>query len=75
MFKQKYSITILNDKWDIIREVKMINVPKQDELIYFDDIQIYYSVIHVIHQISKKYRIILVVKEFSNKIQLSEKKP
>jgi len=74
MFKQKYSITILNDKWDIIREVKMINVPKQDELIYFDDIQIYYSVIHVIHQISKKYRIILVVKEFSNKIQLSEKK-
>lgn len=71
MFKQKYSITILNDKWDIIREVKMISVPKQDELIYFDDIQKYYSVIHVVHQISKKYRIILVVKEFSSELPIS----
>ncbi len=49
MFKRKHSITILDENWHKIREdVKLVVVPRQNELIYLGD-EKYRRVTEVIH--------------------------
>lgn len=62
MFNKKYTVTILDSKWNILKDgVKMLVVPRQDELMYFDTK--YYEVINVIHMIDDKHKVIAVVDE------------
>ena len=62
MFNKKYTVTILDSKWNILKDgVKMLAIPRQDELMYFDTK--YYEVINVIHMIDDKHKVIAVVDE------------
>lgn len=62
MFKKKYSISILDSKWiPIKRNVKMEVVPRRDEYIWFEDK--YYIVLNVVHSITDKQEVFVVVEE------------
>jgi hypothetical protein len=62
MFKKKYSISILDSKWiPIKRNVKMEVVPRRDEYIWFEEK--YYIVLNVVHSITDKQEVFVVVEE------------
>jgi hypothetical protein len=62
MFKNKYSISILDSKWiPIKRNVKMEVVPRRDEYIWFEEK--YYIVLNVVHSITDKQEVFVVVEE------------
>jgi hypothetical protein len=62
MFKKKYSISILDSKWiPIKRNVKMEVVPRRDEYVWFEEK--YYIVLNVVHSITDKLEVFVVVEE------------
>lgn len=62
MFKKKYTISILDSKWiPIKRSVKMEVVPRRDEYIWLDEK--YYIVLNVVHSITDKQEVFVVVEE------------
>ncbi len=65
MFNSKYLVTFLNEKWEPFKTLNVKMVPHINEFIYFDDVQKYYRVINVVHQFSKKQKIIVIISEFS----------
>jgi hypothetical protein len=75
MFKTKYNVTLLDSKWNPIKNNIIFNViPRKYEYIYYIDR--YYHVINVIHNIGKKHGIIIIVEELINEtidIQQSKK--
>lgn len=63
MFRTKYKVTLLDSKWIPIKiGVKFFVIPRKDEFIYIDK---YYRVLNVVHNISDKHDILVVVEEFS----------
>lgn len=74
MFKRKYSATILNDKWEkLILNYNFTHIPRRDELIFLDSTGKYYKVLNVIHYLTKKQGIFIIVKEFEYEFQLNPK--
>lgn len=66
MFNNKYNVSIIDGKWlPLKRGVKLISVPTIDEFIYMDET--YYRVVSVIHQLTKKHEIIIVVEPLNEK--------
>lgn len=62
MFSRKYNITLLDSKWNPIKNsIKFIAIPKRDEFIYLVDR--YYQVINVVHNLANKKHDILVIIE------------
>lgn len=67
MFK-KYNISLMDNKWDmIIQTLKVKHIPRSGELIYLSDQEQYYKVINVIHNITKKHEIFIIVEIFDKK--------
>ena len=74
MFKRKYSVSILDEKWSVlISDVRLNFIPRENELIYIDENKKYFIVLNVIHYLNKKQGIFLIVKEFSNEFIVSKK--
>jgi hypothetical protein len=74
MFKRKYSVTILDEKWNkLVLNYKFSHIPRQDELIFLDSNGKYYKVINVVHYVTKKHGIFIIVKEFEYEFQLISK--
>jgi hypothetical protein len=68
MFKRKYSITLINESWEQIKTtIKLAHIPRKDELIYLEEFEKYFKVINVIHNITKKHGIFLVIQEYLEK--------
>lgn len=65
MFNSKYLVTFLNEKWQPMKTMKLIKVPSINEFIFFEDVQKYFRVTNVVHQIGKKQNIIVSLVEFS----------
>jgi hypothetical protein len=65
MFNSKYFVIFINEKWEPIRTQKLKTVPKINEFVYFDEK--YYRVVNVVHKLTKKHDIHVVVKDFSVK--------
>ncbi len=62
MFKTKYNTTLIDSKWNPIKNGVIFNViPRKDEYIYYIDR--YYHVINVVHNIAEKHGILIVVEE------------
>lgn len=68
MDDRKYSVSLINEKWEIIsgREiVKVEHLPRAGELIYLSDVDTYFEVVNVIHNLYPKVQgIFLVIKEY-----------
>lgn len=60
MLERKYNVSIIDGKWlPIKRNIKLTCIPRIDEFIYLDEI--YYRVVSVIHNLSEKQEVIVVV--------------
>jgi hypothetical protein len=69
-FSKKYTVTFLNSKWEIVKsEIKLKTIPKRDEYVYMDNK--YYDVLNVVHSISKKHKILVVIEETKTKFELN----
>jgi hypothetical protein len=66
MFKTKYITTLLDSKWSVIKNGVIFKViPRKDEYIYINDM--YYQVLNVVHNLTIKHQILIIVEEFSQK--------
>jgi hypothetical protein len=62
MFETKYTVSILNSKWEIVKSnLKLKVIPRQDEYIYLDEK--YLNVLKVIHMLNEKQDIFIVIDE------------
>lgn len=67
MFR-KYNISLMDDKWDmIISNMKVKHIPRYGELIYLNNREEYYKVLNVIHNITHKHEIFIIVELFDKK--------
>ncbi len=67
MFK-KYNISLMNEKWEmIIQNLKVKHIPRTSEFIYLDNQEQYYKVINVIHNMTNKHEIFIIVEIFDKK--------
>ena len=74
-FKSKHIVTLLDDKWQIIKDkVPLSSIPKQDELMYIDEFKKYYRIMYVIHHLQPKHNVLLVLREFSHDIKVNLQK-
>jgi hypothetical protein len=64
----KYNISIMNNAWEmIIPRLKVKHIPRNGELIYLNDLEQYYRVLNVIHNITKKQEIFVIVENYDKK--------
>ena len=69
-FSKKYTVTFLNSKWEIVKsEIKLKTIPKRDEYVYMDNK--YYDVLNVVHSISKKHKIFVIIQETKLKFDVN----
>ena len=62
MFKKKYTISILDSKWNQMKtNIKVNAIPRMDELIFVNEK--YYSVLNIIHMLNDKHEVFVVVTE------------
>ena len=67
MFR-KHAISLMNDEWDIIiPNLKVRQIPREGELIFLDKEKTYYKVITVIHNITKKHSIFVIIENYDKK--------
>lgn len=65
MFKPKYTISILDSKWQPVkRNLKLSIIPRINEYLFLDGQ--YYQVISVIHTFNKNQDIFLIINELNN---------
>ena len=62
MFRAKYNVTILDSKWQVVKNnVTLFVIPRQGEYIYMDDK--YVNVLNVVHSIDVKHVIYIIIEE------------
>jgi hypothetical protein len=67
MFTKKYSVSILDNTWKVIvPKLKVKYIPRKDEFIYLDEFKSYFQVISIVHYLTKKQGIFLVVNQLKN---------
>jgi hypothetical protein len=66
MFKRKYTVSLLDSKWVVLkRDVKLSVIPRRDEYLYFDNQ--YYEVLNVVHMLNNKQDIFVIINGIQNK--------
>ena len=66
MFGKKYTVTLLNSKWEVVkRNLPFEVIPRKDEFIWFEEQ--YFEVVNVVHQIDKQQSIFVIVNQLTNK--------
>jgi hypothetical protein len=64
MFR-KYNISLMDEKWEMINQnIKVKHIPRVSELIYLNNEEQYYKVINVIHNMTNKHEIFIIVEIF-----------
>jgi hypothetical protein len=63
--KRKYSVSILDENWNIIHNTLFLKIiPRVDEIIYLDTLNKYFRVMNVVHYINDKHGIFIILKDF-----------
>lgn len=71
MFRRKYSITIIDENWvRLVDNTDLRFLPRKDEFIFIESFGKYFKVLNVIHYLTKKQGIFLVVKPINDEIAL-----
>lgn len=67
MFGKSY-ITLIDEKWGVVKDKLFVkSIPRAGELIYIVEHEQYYKVLNVIHNISKKQDIFVVIENYDKK--------
>lgn len=72
MFGKKYTISLINSKWEYIKSnVNITILPRIDEYLYLNEQ--YYQVVNVVHRLGKKQEIFVVLTEIGYREGQNEK--
>lgn len=72
---KKYSVTILDEKWNVVREkVKVKHIPRTHELIFLPEHNKYYRVVNIVYNFTKIQGIYIVIEEYTDDFAILEKK-
>ena len=70
MFKSKYTITLINSKWEVIeRNVNISILPRSNEYLFHN--KQYYEVINVVHMLNKVQDIFVIIEPLSINFSLN----
>jgi hypothetical protein len=62
MFKSKYKVTLIDSKWNVVKNnVKLSVLPRRDEYVFFDGL--YYLVLNVVHVLDGKQGVFVIINE------------
>lgn len=65
MFNRKYTITILDSKWKVVKnKIKLDIIPRKDEYLFIDNQ--YYEIINIVHYFNNKVGVFLIVNPIEN---------
>ena len=71
---KKYSVTFLNEKWEVVREgVKIKHIPRANELVFLPEHNKYFRVANVIHNFNGEQNIFIIIEEYTDDFTLLEK--
>ena len=63
-----HKISIMDNSWEmIIPRLKVKHIPRSGELIYLTDLEQYYRVLNVIHNVTSKQEIFIIVEIYDKK--------
>jgi hypothetical protein len=69
MFKTKYTISLLDSKWQQLkRNFKVDVIPRANEFIYLNDG--YYKVLNVVHTLNNKQEIFVIIEQITQEISV-----
>ena len=67
MLKSKYTVSILNSKWEPIkRNLKLSIIPRRDEFIYMNEQ--YHQVLNVVHMLNENQDIFVIINEIGTQL-------
>jgi hypothetical protein len=70
MFKPKYTITLINSKWEVIeRNANISLLPRSGEYLFHN--KQYYEVINVVHMLNKVQDIFVIIEPLSVNFSLN----
>lgn len=62
MFTKKYTLTLLDSKWNVLkRNINLTVIPRKDEYVFFENQ--YYEVLNVVHMLNKKQDVFVVIEK------------
>ena len=68
MFKRKYSVTIIDENRNVVHLALLKSLPRRDEFIYLESHGKYFKVLNIIHYLTEKQGVYVVVKLMENNI-------
>tara|TARA_B100000963_G_C22600261_1_gene659882 strand:+ start:1282 stop:1524 length:243 start_codon:yes stop_codon:yes gene_type:complete len=75
MLFKKYVITIIDEKWNVVKtNFKVKVIPRIHELFYLEEKSKYYRVVNVIHNIKKTQEICVVIEEYIDNYTVKDNK-
>lgn len=68
MFNKKYTVSILDSKWNVVKNrMKFISIPRSGEYVFFDGL--YHEVLNIIHVFDGKTGIFVVINEIPKELK------
>lgn len=68
MFNKKCKVSFINPKWEFIKQNVVLDIiPNISELIYIEELGMYFEVMNVVHKLNNKQNIFIIIKEFPEK--------
>jgi hypothetical protein len=73
MIDLKYTVSIINSKWEPIkRNIKIEVLPRKDEYLFFDEK--YHLVLNLVHRLSEKHEIFIIIEEVAKMDSINNEK-
>jgi hypothetical protein len=68
MFRTKYKVTLIDSKWNVVKNnVKVSVLPRRDEYVFFDGL--YYLVLNVVHTLDSQQGIFVIINETPHQLK------
>lgn len=68
-------VNIIDEQWNIVKtNFKLEVIPRIHELMYLSDVEKYYRVVNVIHNINNKQNVSIVIEEYIDNYILKDDK-
>jgi hypothetical protein len=68
MFRTKYKVTLIDSKWNVVKNnVKVSVLPRRDEYVFFDGL--YYLVLNVVHTLDGQQGIFVIINETPHQLK------
>jgi hypothetical protein len=68
MFKRQYTVSILDSKWNVVKNrMKFVAIPRSSEYLFFDGL--YHEVLNIVHTLDGKQGIFVIINEIPHQIK------